>query len=188
MARVSRGLPDHLSHGLRILFVGINPGLRSSQLGHHYAGHSNRFWRLLYESGLICTPMSFEDDWRLVDVGMGFTNLVARPTVGIQDLTSQDFQQGRKALVRKIRKYQPKVIAILGITVARVLEPLTTTDSGKKSKFNGPIQVGLQSGLLAGARLFVLPNPSGRNAHYSYVQMKGLFCELKALTARLILE
>ena len=120
MSHLRPGLPDYLAPGLSILFVGINPGIRSSEVGHHYAGHSNRFWKLLFEAGLVPYRMTCHDDWRLLDYGYGLTNLIAKPTTGIQDLVKQDFLRGRQTLVAKIKKYQPAIVAVLGISVARV--------------------------------------------------------------------
>jgi TDG/mug DNA glycosylase family protein len=184
MPHIRGGLPDYLAPCLSILFVGINPGLRSSEVGHHYAGHSNRFWKLLFESGLVPYHMTCQDDERLLDYGYGLTNLISKPTSGTQDLVRQDFLEGRVALVRKIEKFQPALVAILGISVARVLFPSVTSHASGKRLAACPIQTGLQPELLAGVRVFVLPNPSGRNAHYSYQDMKRLFCELKAVSTQ----
>jgi len=182
MSRFRPGLPDYLAPGLSILFVGINPGLRSSEVGHHYAGYSNRFWKLLFEAGLVPYRMTCHDDWRLLDYGYGLTNLVSKPTAGIQDLVKQDFLRGCQALVAKIKKYQPAIVAILGISVARVLlSPKEASASGKQVA-SSPIQIGLQAKALAGVRVYVLPNPSGRNAHYSYQAMKDLFGELRSIS------
>ena len=179
MPHIPDGLPDYLAPCLSILFVGINPGLRSSEVGHHYAGPSNRFWKLLFEAGLVPHHMTCQDDDRLLDYGYGLTNLIAKPTAGSQDLVKQDFLEGRDVLVSKIKQYQPALVAILGITVARVLFPAATSHASGKRGAVCSIQTGLQSELLAGVRVFVLPNPSGRNAHYSYQDMKRLFSELK---------
>ena len=179
MARIYGDLPDYLAPNLSILFVGINPGRRSSEVGHHFAGPSNRFWKLLCDAELVPHRMTYYDDARLIDYGYGLTNLIAKPTVGIQDLVPQDFLQGREILCDKIEKFQPAMVAILGLSVAQVLWP--TTDSHVLAKKNGRdrIRTGIQSRTFAGARVFVLPNPSGRNAHYSYQILKGLFVELK---------
>jgi len=182
MSRICGGLPDYLAPDLSILFVGINPGLRSSEVGHHYAGPSNRFWKLLFDAGLVPYRMIPQDDGRLLEYGYGLTNLIAKPTAGIQELTRQDFLQGRRGLVTKIETYQPALVAVLGISVARVLfSPVTANASGKRLATR-PIQMGLQPELLAGVRVFVLPNPSGRNAHYSYQTMKDLFGKLKTVS------
>ncbi|MDH5563366.1 MAG: mismatch-specific DNA-glycosylase [Nitrospirota bacterium] len=179
MSRISLGLPDYLAQGLSILFVGINPGLRSSELGHHYAGHSNRFWKLLFDGGLVPSQLSYLDDQRLMDYGYGLTNLVAKPTTGLRDLGPQDFLQGRRELMAKIQKYQPALVAVLGMTVAQVLLlPEPSVRSAKRGS-REPIHPGLQPERFTGVPVFVLPNPSGRNAHYSYQSMKALFCELK---------
>lgn len=180
MARIRSGLPDYLATGLSILFVGINPGHRSSEVGHHYAGPSNRFWKLLFESGLIPYPMTYRDDGRLLEYGYGFTNLVSKPTAGIHELSRQDFLEGRHALIEKIVKYQPGLVALMGISVARTLLPLVRSHDSGKRVTSVSIQLGLQAKLLEGTRVFVLPNPSGRNAHYSYQKMKDLFSELHA--------
>ena len=182
MSRFRPGLPDYLAPGLSILFVGINPGLRSSEVGHHYAGYSNRFWKLLFEAGLVPNRMTCHDDWRLLDYGYGLTNLVSKPTAGIQDLVKQDFLRGCQALVAKIKKYQPAIVAILGISVARVLLSPKKANASGKQVASSPIQIGLQAKALAGVRVYVLPNPSGRNAHYSYQAMKELFGELRSIS------
>lgn len=173
------GLPDYLAPGLSVLFVGINPGLRSAEVGHHFAGPSNRFWKLLFDASLIPFPMTYRDDWQLLEFGYGLTNLIARPTAGVQDLGKQDFLQGHQALVTKITTYQPRLVALLGVGMARMLlSSKEATRVDQRSRGN-PIQVGLQSLSLGGVPVWVLPNPSGRNAYYSYQHMKDLYCGLK---------
>ena len=95
-------LTDRIKPRVRVLFVGINPGVRSALTGHHFAGYSNRFWKLLFESGLVPTPITFEQDDRLPDFGFGITNLVARPSPGIDDLTPAEYVEGWTILHRKI--------------------------------------------------------------------------------------
>lgn len=148
-----------------MLFVGINPGIRSAQTGHHFAGYSNRFWKLLYDAGLVPEPVTYEDDDRLPEWGYGITNVVPRPTPGIDTLTRDEFVAGAAALRRKIRRYRPSIVALVGITVFRALFP----------RHRGPVRLGLQRERIAGARVFVLPNPSGRNANYSYPEMLRAF-------------
>lgn len=133
---------------------------------------------------MIPYPMTYRDDGRLLDYGYGLTNLVAKPTAGIHNLSRQDFLQGRLGLVNKISKYQPALVALLGISVARSLFPLVRSDLSRKTLASVPIQTGLQAELLEGTPVFVLPNPSGRNAHYSYQKMRDLFGELKAVSKR----
>src|SRR5687768_16423505 len=101
----SHGLPDNIRPGVRVLFVGINPGTRSAAVGHHFAGYSNRFWKLLYESKLVPVPLSYGDDGRLPEWGFGITNLIGRPSRGIDELTQQDYAAGRRKLLVKIRRY-----------------------------------------------------------------------------------
>jgi TDG/mug DNA glycosylase family protein len=153
-------LPDHLAPDLRILFVGINPGLRSAAVGHHYAGHSNRFWKLLYDAALVPEPLTYHDDERLLEWGLGLTNLVARPTAGVESLTAKDYATGRLALMETIRRCRPRVVALLGITLYPALFPFEPRQAGRKP--------GLQSVRLYDSSIVLLPNPSGRNAAYPY--------------------
>jgi len=163
-------LPDYLAPGLRILFVGINPGLRSAALRHHYAGPSNRFWKLLYEASLVPERLSYREDFRLPEWGLGLTNLVPRPTAGMEDLTPQDYAAGRLVLMRKVRRYRPRVIALLGMTLYPILFPREPKQSGRRP--------GLQPVTLHESDIVLLPNPSGRNASYSYEAMLDAFCSL----------
>jgi double-stranded uracil-DNA glycosylase len=116
-----RRLPDRIRPGVRVLFVGINPGLRSSAIGHHFAGYSNRFWKLLYDAGLVPHPLTCEEDVRLPEWGYGLTNLVARPSAGMDELGLGEFRAGRRRLLAKIRRVRPKVVALVGVTVYRSL-------------------------------------------------------------------
>jgi TDG/mug DNA glycosylase family protein len=154
---------------VRALLVGINPGIRSAEIGHHFAGYSNRFWKLLYEAGLVPEPIGTEDDRRLPEWGYGITNLVSRPTAGIGDLLPSEYEAGRRRLLAKIRRHRPRVVALVGVTVYRVLFSLAGPGS----------PLGLRPEKLAASDVFVLPNPSGRNANYSYAQMLEAFRELK---------
>ena len=174
MARIHQPqsrLSDYLQPGLRILFVGINPGLRSAAVGHHFAGHSNRFWKLLFESRLVDKPLTYREDWRLPQWGLGLTNIISRTSAGIDTLDQAEYRSGLVALERKIRRYQPRTIALLGVTIFRVLFP----QEGGSSAFEpGPTKA-----RLAGVPVFLLPNPSGRNAHYSYQTMLTAFRRLR---------
>jgi TDG/mug DNA glycosylase family protein len=169
-----RRLPDQLRAGVRILFVGINPGVRSAAVGHHFAGPSNRFWKLLFESGLVGERLTYEQDWKLPEWGLGLTNIIGRSSVGIAELTPEEYRAGLGALVRKIRRYRPRTVALLGVTIYRVL----FTDGNRQ----GLVAVGPTKTRLAGVPLFVLPNPSGRNAHYSYQEMLRIFILLRTHT------
>ena len=112
-------LQDRIRPGLRVLFVGINPGVRSAMTGHHFAGYSNRFWKLLYESGLVPEPIAAEDDGRLPDWGYGLTNLIPRMTPGIDTLQPAEYLAGARVLRRKVRRRKPAIVALLGVTLYR---------------------------------------------------------------------
>jgi TDG/mug DNA glycosylase family protein len=161
-----------------VLFVGINPGVRSALTGHHFAGYSNRFWKLLYESGIVPEPITSRDDARLLSWGFGITNLVARPSPGIGDLRPQDYVAGWTILRRKIRRYRPALVALVGVTLYRVILPLVDA-AAPTSRRRAPA-LGLQPLVIDGARVFVLPNPSGRNANFSYAEMLAAFRALNA--------
>ena len=163
-------LTDHIRLGVQILFVGINPGLRSAVTGHHFAGHSNRFWKLLFESKLVSEPLTYRDDWRLPEWGLGLTNIIQRPSAGIDGLKPQEYIAGRKRLIARVKHYRPHIVALLGVTIYRTLFPEYRT---------GRISLGLQAKTLADRPVFVLPNPSGRNAHYSYRAMLTAFRALR---------
>ncbi|MBI3272379.1 MAG: mismatch-specific DNA-glycosylase [Planctomycetes bacterium] len=153
-------LPDRIGRDCRVLFVGINPGLRSAALGHHFAGHGNRFWKLLNASGLVDTPLGPDDDVRLPELGLGLTNVAARPTRGSGDLGSSDFAAGRAVLLRKVRRFGPQVVVFVGITAFRAY-----------FEERGAVVCGARPERIGRARVFVLPNPSGRNAHYDFDRM-----------------
>ena len=175
-------LKDRIKPGLRVLLVGINPGVRSAMTGHHFAGFSNRFWRLLAESGLVPELLSFEQDHRLPEFGFGITNLVPRPTPGINDLAPAEYVEGWQALEAKIRRYRPEIVALVGVTLYRAIEPLIAGEVDRKTRAamrSRPIALGRQPATVHGARIFVLPNPSGRNANYSYAEMLAAFTALR---------
>jgi TDG/mug DNA glycosylase family protein len=172
MAVILPPLGDRVRVPVRTLFVGINPGMRSAAIGHHFAGPSNRFWKLLYESELVTEPIGTEEDHRLPEWGFGITNLVPRATPGIDTLRPAEYVAGALALRRKVRRWKPAVVALVGVTLFRVVFAI---------KPGVRIALGLQPGrtMLEGARVFVLPNPSGRNAHFSYQEMLAAFTRLR---------
>jgi double-stranded uracil-DNA glycosylase len=176
-------LQDRIGPGLRVLFVGINPGVRSALTGHHFAGPSNRFWKLLFESRLVPEALTFLDDGRLPEFGFGITNLVARPSPGIDDLKPAEYLGGWKILQEKIREFRPAVVALVGVTLYRAIRPLIEEADGRLSK-SRPIALGFQPESVHGARLFVLPNPSGRNANFSYAEMLAAFTALRRASPR----
>ena len=175
-------LRDRIKPGVRVLFVGINPGVRSAITGHHFAGYSNRFWKLLTESRLVPEPFTYLDDERLPEFGFGITNLIARPSPGINDLRPPEYVQGWKVLSRKVKRYRPEVLALVGVTLYRAILPLI--DGLARPVRSGTSVLGIQSQVVHGARVFVLPNPSGRNANFSYAEMLQAFVALKRSITR----
>src|SRR3954463_10059210 len=143
-----RRLTDQIGPGLRVLFVGINPGVRSALTGHHFAGPSNRFWKLLAESRLPPEPLTFQEDGRLGEFGFGITNLVARPSPGIDDLKPAEYLAGWKLVEEKIREYRPEIVALVAVTLYRAIRPLiedTSHSSSPESRNKTrPIPLGFQ--------------------------------------------
>ena len=162
------GLRDRIAPGVRVLFVGINPGLRSAQTGHHFAGYSNRFWKLLVDSRLVPEPITWRDDRRLPEWGFGITNLVARSTPGIDTLSRTECAAGVAILRKKVRRFKPEIVAFVGVSLSRGV-------FGGKA----PVRLGPQSERFEGAEVFVLPNPSGRNANFTYAEMLTAFRKLR---------
>jgi double-stranded uracil-DNA glycosylase len=153
--RHAEGIPDILAPDLRLLFVGINPSVRSAELGHHFSGRGNPFWRLLHAARLTPALLPPDEDRSLLALGMGITNLCARPTVSADELTPAERRAGAELLRANIAEYRPAVVVFVGITAARlVLPPGARADAGPSDA------------RLAGARVFVVPNPSGRNAAF----------------------
>jgi TDG/mug DNA glycosylase family protein len=173
MARIiAAALPplrDRIAPGVRVLFVGINPGVRSALTGHHFAGFSNRFWKLLYESRLVPEQIGYADDCRLPEWGYGDTNIVPRPTPGIDSLNPEEYLSGRATLRRKILRYKPEIVAMVGVTVFRAMFP----------ERKGAVSLGVQQEQIGGAVVFVLPNPSGRNANFTYAEMLASYRALR---------
>ena len=163
-------LRDRVRLPVVVLFVGINPGIRSAAIGHHFAGYSNRFWGLLHESGLVPERLTAEDDIRLPEWGYGVTNLIARCTPGIDTLLPHEYIGGTKRLRAKVRKWRPTVVVLVGVTLYRAVFHAQAT---------ARISCGLQKERIEGAEVFVLPNPSGRNANYSHAQMLEAFEDLR---------
>jgi TDG/mug DNA glycosylase family protein len=163
-----RTLPDYLRRGLKLVIVGCNPGERSARVGHYYAGRGNQFWPLLYEGGVVPEPLEYEDDVRLGEFGIGLTDLVKRPTRGIEDLRREEFAEGRVLLAQKLEQLAPRVVAFNGKVAYE--------------KFSGrPCKLGLQKERLYGARVFVLPSTSGQNAGIAPAVKKRYFRQLGSL-------
>ena len=146
-----RTLPDYLRKGMKLVLVGCNPGERSARVGHYYAGRGNQFWPIMYDSGVIPEPLDYNDDKRLVEFGIGLTDLVKRPTKCIEELDRQEFAEGRVLLAQKLEEIKPRVVAFNGKVVYERF-------AGRKCS------LGLQKETLYGAHVFVLPSTSGSNA------------------------
>jgi TDG/mug DNA glycosylase family protein len=146
-----RTLPDYLRTGMRLIIVGCNPGDRSTRVGHYYAGRGNEFWPLLYDSGVIPELLDHHDDKRMIEFGVGLTDLVKRPTPGAEELTREDFAEGRIVLAQKLEQYTPQVVAFNG--------KQTYENFAQRS-----CKLGLQNEQLYGALVFVLPSTSAKNA------------------------
>jgi len=159
-------LPDYLSEGLDLVFVGLNPGLYSATVGHYFAYKQNRFWPTLSLSGLIPESIGPEDDARLLEWGIGLTDIVKRPTHGIHEVSTTEFRRGAKVLREKIERYQPRVVCFIGLTGYRIC-------CGNE---NGP---GTHAGHFGGASVFVIPSTSPRNASYSLERIVAALRDLK---------
>jgi TDG/mug DNA glycosylase family protein len=166
----AKRLKDRVRPPVEILFVGINPGIRSALTGHHFAGYTNRFWRLLWQSRIVPQPVRPEDDVRLPEWECAITNLVPRPTAGISELRPSEYSAGERILRRKVRKWRPRIVALVGVTLYRALF---------KPRAGTTVRLGFQPELLEGRPVFVLPNPSGRNANFSFHEMLTAFKALK---------
>jgi double-stranded uracil-DNA glycosylase len=158
-------LPDYLEPGLRLVFIGINPGYYSAQVGHYYARPGNLFWWALTHSGLVPEPLTADQDASLLKNGIGLTDVVKRPTHSSGDLRQDEFDEGVKVLVEKLNRYEPRVacfVGLLGATafVGRAIKP------GPLSEKIGP------------TRLFAVPSPSRRNAHYGREGILNYFRQL----------
>jgi len=166
--RPARTLPDYLSPGLDVVFVGINPGLRSAATGHHYAGPGNHFWPLLYETGFVSEPLTYADDARVLDWRIGLTNIVDRPSASISDLSLEELRAGAVRLRRKLQRFAPRFACFNGKRIYEV--------------FAGhSCDVGLQPEAMDPTRLFVMPSTSARTASYQRADKQRFFAQLHAL-------
>ncbi len=164
-------LPDYLRPGLDLVFVGINPGLASAAAGHHYAGHTNHFWRLLQEAGLVPEPLTYEDDCRCLEFGIGLTNLIDRPSRGSDDLSRVELLAGAARLREKLRGYRPRVVCFNGKLIFEAF-------AGRRCDF------GEQPHRVEGALAYVMPSTSARTASYQYADKLRFFRGLKRIVDR----
>ncbi|MFZ5986136.1 MAG: mismatch-specific DNA-glycosylase [Bacillota bacterium] len=170
-------LKDIVAPNLNVLFVGYNPGMESARTGHHYASRSNRFWKLLYESGLTSFKLEAKDDQRLLEFGYGSTNIVSRPTRSAKEITHDEFKEGSKMLARLIEDLKPKIVCYVGIGVYRVFASHMLQIPQNRISVSVCIQ---ERNIIKGVTDFVCSNPSGLNV-IPYNQQLQCFITLKSL-------
>src|SRR5215208_6073209 len=167
LAAQDKTLRDVIAPGLRVLFCGINPGLYSGATGHHFARPGNRFWPALHGAGFTTRLVSPWEERLLLDEGLGITNLVARATATAAELSSEELKAGRRRLERKVVRYRPAWVAVVGIGAYR-----TAFDCPKAPPGRQPERIG-------GSGLWVLPNPSGLNASHQIADLTRAFHALR---------
>jgi TDG/mug DNA glycosylase family protein len=166
LAAADETVPDVIGPGLVVLFCGINPGLYSAATGHHFARPGNRFWPALHAAGFTDRLLHPSEERELLALGYGITNVVNRASATADELSEAEMIAGGKRLKAKVRRYAPRFLAVLGIGAYRVA-------------FDRPkAVVGLQPEVIGEARVWVLPNPSGLNAHYGATELAAVFREL----------
>jgi TDG/mug DNA glycosylase family protein len=152
-----------LAPGLRVLFVGVNPSLRSAEVGHHFARPGNRFWPTLHAAGFTPRQLRPDEDHELPAHGIGVTNLAARPTRTADELTLDELRAGAAELEQTVGRHQPRLVTIVGLTAYRLAFARPT------------VRMGLQRDEVSGRPVWVLPNPSGLNAHYKPADFARLY-------------
>lgn len=160
-------LPDVIAPNLRVLFCGINPGLYTAAIGHHFGRPGNRFWPVLYRAGFTDRLISPYEERELLALGYGMTNVVARATATADELAPAEYMEGGRRLAAKLREYRPGVLAVLGVGAYR-------TAFGRRNA-----QIGAQESSLEGTAVWVLPNPSGLNANYPIDRLVEGFTALR---------
>ena len=166
LAAEGKTVPDVIAPGLRVLFCGINPGLYTAAVGHHFARPGNRFWPALHAAGFTDRVVSPFDERELLKSGYGITNVVRRATASADQLSREELREGGKRLAAKVRRYQPAFLVVLGLGAYR-------------AAWEKPSAViGCQEELIGDTVVWVLPNPSGLNAHYQVKDLGRLFSEL----------
>jgi len=172
LAAAGKSVPDVIAPGLRVLFCGINPGLYSGATGHHFARPGNRFWPALHGAGFTKRLMDPSEERELLRSGCGVTNLVARTTATAEELAPRELLAGRRRLERMVKRCRPRVVAVLGVGAYR-------------TAFEVPrAALGRQPERLAGAALWVLPNPSGLNANHQLPDLIRMFRAVRLAAAR----
>jgi double-stranded uracil-DNA glycosylase len=173
LAAVDRVVEDVIAPGLTVLFCGINPGLYTAATGHHFARPGNRFWPTLHDAGFTPRQLHPSGERLLLDLGYGITNVVPRTTATAAELSPDELAAGGRALVEKVLRFRPRVLAVLGVTAYR-------------AAFQQPrASLGLQAERIGETAVWVLPNPSGLNAHYQRGALAELFRALHDYAAGL---
>ncbi|MER6423989.1 G/U mismatch-specific DNA glycosylase [Streptomyces sp. NPDC001137] len=163
-----RLVPDVVADGLSVLFCGINPGLMTAATGHHFARPGNRFWPVLHRSGFTPRLLKPSEQSELLSYGLGITNVVARATARADELGPQEYREGGRLLALKVARLRPRWLAVVGVTAYRA-----AFDDRRA-------QVGPQERTFGRTRVWVLPNPSGLNAHWTVETMAEEFARLRA--------
>ncbi|WP_323375468.1 G/U mismatch-specific DNA glycosylase [Streptomyces alkaliterrae] len=163
-------VPDVVAEDLRVLFCGINPGLLSAETGHHFARPGNRFWPVLHRAGLIPRQLRPDEQFELLEYGLGITNVVARPSASAAELTRDELREGGRRLVALVERYRPRRLAVAGIGAYRTAfgEPKAT--------------IGRQSRTIGDTGVWVLPNPSGLNAGWSLAALTEEYGRLRQVS------
>lgn len=164
------GLADVVALGLDVVFVGINPGLGSIVRGHNFATPGNRFWPALHRSGFTPRLMRADEELELLSLGLGITSIVRRPTARAAELSDEELVAGGRDLVARVADLRPRWLGMLGVSAFRVA--FDARDA----------RIGARPGELGGARVWVLPNPSGLNAHYPPVALAAEFAAFREAT------
>lgn len=171
-AAAGKTLGDVIAPNLRVLFVGINPGLYTAAIGHHFGRPGNRLWPLLHRAGFTPRQLSPFEEQELLALGLGITNVVARASASADELSPAELRTGAEALEAKFRRFRPRIAAFLGMTAYR-------------QAFGRPkAGLGLQQEKIGGSDVWLLPNPSGRMAHYQMPELTRLFEELREAAMR----
>jgi TDG/mug DNA glycosylase family protein len=180
-------VPDHLRPGLKLVIVGINPGLRSGASGHHYAFPGNHFWPLLYESGLIPERLTYAEDDRVLDYGIGLTNLCHRTSREANELSRDELAEGAASLREKLERYTPRIVCFNGIGIYEAfVQVLDASDGAEEPPRRRKITPGLQPERLGETRMFVVPSSSGRTAAYPRQLKLDYYKQLRSLLDGLV--
>lgn len=165
---IRRRVPDVIAPSLDVLFCGINPGLYSAAVGHHFAGPGNLFWGMIHSTGFTPRLLTAFEEPEMLALGYGITNIVPRASASAEDVTKEELRAGARTLRRKVLKYQPRFLAFCGLVAYR--------QGFERTK----AQAGLQDDKIGSTAIWLLPNPSGLNAFHQPAVMRKLFEEFRA--------